>query len=125
MSQSHYEKKDVYIATCTQLKVGSPGGVLGEDTQVVFHQSDGRGHDADKSQHVVQTRVQRDVHQVTQQTRKRGKRHGFEGLRGRGRVFGNSILIFFFCSRRIVGLEDTSEIRSDQRLLTISRSSSS
>ena len=44
---------------------------------------------------MVQTRVQRDVHQVTQQTRKRGKRRGFEGLRGRGRVFGNSVLIFF------------------------------
>ena len=75
--------KAVYIAMCTQLKISSLGGVCGEDTQVIFHQSDGRGHDADQLHHAVQTRVQSDAHQVTQQTRKRGKRRGFEGLRGR------------------------------------------
>ena len=51
------EKKAVYIAMCTRLKISSPGGVCGADIQVIFHQSDGRGHDADKLEHVVQTCV--------------------------------------------------------------------
>ena len=59
------KKKAVYIAMCTRLKISSPGGVCGADIQVIFHQSDGRGHDADQSQHVVQTCVQSDAHQAT------------------------------------------------------------
>ena len=62
-----------YIAMCTQLKVSSPGGVRGEDTQVALHESNGRGHDVDQSQHGVLTRVQSDVHQATQQTQKKGE----------------------------------------------------
>ena len=98
------KKKDVYIAMCTQLKVSSPGGVRSEDTQVVLHQSNGRGHDTDQSQHVVQTRVQSDAHQVTQQTCKRGKRRDLEGLRGRGRV---SESLFWISRSTTLGLEDT------------------
>ena len=79
---------------CTQLQISSPGAVRGEDTQVIFHQPDGRGNDADQSQHVVQTRVQSDAHKVTQQSRKRGKRRDFEGLRGRG-GFRKRCLDFF------------------------------
>ena len=60
---------------CTQLKVSSPGGVHGEDTQVALHQSNGRGHDVDQSQHGVLTRVQSDAHQATQQTQKNGEKN--------------------------------------------------
>ena len=67
------EKMAEYIAMCTQLKVSSPGGVRREDTQVTLHQSNGRGHDVDQSQHGVLTRVQSDAHQATQQTEEKGE----------------------------------------------------
>ena len=54
--------------------------------------------------HVIS--VQSDVHQVTQQTRKTGKRRDFEGLRGRGRVLESS---FFISPPTTLGLEDTLE----------------
>ena len=67
------EKMDEYIMMCTQLKVSSPGGVRGEDTQVALHQSNGIGHDVDQSQHVVLMHVQSNAHQATQQTQKKGE----------------------------------------------------
>ena len=88
VSQSHDEKdgrvhRDVYTAKSELTQV----------TQVILHQSDGRGHDVDQSQHVVLMRVQSDAHQATQQTQKRGKCHDFEGLRERARVSESLFLI--------------------------------
>ena len=85
-----------YIAMCTQLKVSSLGGVRGEDTQVALHQSDGRGHDVDQSQHVVLTRVQSDAHQATQQTEKKGETNFTisKSFKRRGGLAKSSVLDF-------------------------------
>ena len=83
MGANHTTEKMVeYIAMCIQLKVSSLGGVCGEDTQVALHQSNGRGHDVDQSQHGELTHVQSDAHQATQRTKKKGgnKFHYFEKL---------------------------------------------
>ena len=116
-----------YIAMCTQLKVSSPWRVCDENIQGVLNQSDGRGHGVDQSQHGC-WRVCKAMR--TKQLNKLKKIGGnkfdyFESFKRKGGSAKPGIFFLIFRSRRIVGLEDTGEIKRRSRAFAWSRISRS
>ena len=118
----------MYTTMCIQLTNSLPIEYEYQIMQVALHQSDAGRPGTDQPQQRALTRVWSEPHLGPNKLAKEGgKRCDFKrvviSLRGEERR--QKGYLDFFRSRRIVGLEDTSRTRSDQRLLTISRSSSS